>query len=232
MNNSDFLSVAKASFTKYLETGARSNEKLKIFHGAISKDLCDRLNDPFNYHVHSLGFGHGTEKAIRGRYINKWVDITVANGRDESIAGIAVKYVMSNYQQNSNNYFENMLGETANIRCSNIPYFQMFIIPEFIPYFDNSKQITKWEHFDYHNIEKYILLSKDNTDTFLHTPNKTLIAILNFKSSVHGEIKTLWEYKNFYLNSPFEVVFSEAEYTFTHFREMLFTMIMTFLWTK
>lgn len=215
MNNSGFLNVAKASFKKYLETGARSNEKLKIFHGAISEDLYNRLNDPFSYHVYSLGFGHGTEKAIQGRYINKWVDITVTNNSGEPIAGIAVKYVMSNYQQNSNNYFENMLGETANIRCSNIPYFQMFIIPEYIPYFDNSKQITKWEHFDIHNIEKYIQLSKDNVDSFLHTPNKTLVAILDFNPSGRGKLRTLSEYRNYYLNNHFEALYSEAEYSFS-----------------
>jgi hypothetical protein len=46
---------------------------------------------------------------------------------------------MQNYSQNSNNYFENMLGETANIRSSNIPYFQIFIIPDEIPYYKKEK---------------------------------------------------------------------------------------------
>ena len=215
MNNYDFLKVAKASFKKYLETGARSNEKLKIFHGSISKDLYNRLNDPFNYHVYSLGFGHGIEKTIQGRYINKWVDITVTNSEDEPIAGIAVKYVMSNYQQNSNNYFENMLGETANIRCSNIPYFQMFIIPEYMPYFDKDGQIAKWEHFEIHNIGKYIQLSEDNADLFLHTPNKTLVVILNFSPSGRGKMRTLSEYRYFYLNNHFDAFYSNAEYHFS-----------------
>ena len=62
-----------------------------------------------------------------GRYINKNVDIVIY--KRTVIAGIGVKFVMQNYSQNSNNYFENMLGETANIRSKNIPYFQIFVIP-------------------------------------------------------------------------------------------------------
>lgn len=49
-------------------------------------------------------------------------------------AGIGVKFVMQNYFQNSNNYFENILGETAHIRSKRIPYFQIFIIPDILPH--------------------------------------------------------------------------------------------------
>ena len=132
MNNFQFLTVLKKSFIAYLQTGARSNKKLEILHGAISRDLCERINDE-KYSISSLGYGIGKERKIIGRYVDKKVDITVCEN-NIPIAGIAVKYVMSNYSQNSNNYFENMLGETANIRSARIPYFQIFIIPDRIPY--------------------------------------------------------------------------------------------------
>lgn len=45
MNNSQFLIILKDSFITYLNTGARSNKKLHVLHGAISKDLQERLND-------------------------------------------------------------------------------------------------------------------------------------------------------------------------------------------
>lgn len=67
-------------------------------------------------------FFNGKEMKLDGRYIDKVVDITILKN-SKPIAGIGVKFVMQNYSQNSNNYFENMLGETANIRCANIPYF-------------------------------------------------------------------------------------------------------------
>ena len=127
MDNQEFLTVVGNSFKKFLETGSRSNEKLKILHGAIAKDLKERLGA--GYYVQSLGIGNGKEMKLDGRYIDKVVDITILKN-SKPIAGIGVKFVMQNYSQNSNNYFENMLGETANIRCANIPYFQIFIIPD------------------------------------------------------------------------------------------------------
>ena len=103
MNNTEFLEQITASFKKFLCTGSRSNEKLKILHGAIASDLYERLGKRFT--VHSLGIGDGKEDKIQGRYINKAVDITISD-RKKAIAGIGVKFVMQNYSQNSNNYFE------------------------------------------------------------------------------------------------------------------------------
>lgn len=157
MTNKEFLEVLKKAFIKYLITGARSNEKLKLLHSSISKDINERLNDT-RYSIYSLGYKLGKEKEINGRYLSKKVDITITEN-DKPIAGIAVKYVMSNYSQNSNNYFENMLGETANIRSNNIPYFQIFIIFDNLPYFKkmviypNMKQLL---NTTYLNILNYL----------------------------------------------------------------------------
>ena len=176
MDNHEFLSVVGDSFKKFLETGSRSNEKLKILHGAIAKDLQKRLGN--EYWVQSLGVGDGKEMKIDGRYIDKAVDITILK-KDKPIAGIGVKFVMQNYSQNSNNYFENMLGETANIRCANIPYFQIFIIPDKLPYYKNDGTFQKWEEFSSHNSAKYLTLSKDDIQTSIHTPTKTLLFVIH-----------------------------------------------------
>ena len=166
MNNEQFLKVLEKSFSVYLQTNSRSNQKLKALHGAISEDLLHRLDE--GYSVSSLGYGDGKEKSITGRYMSKVVDIAVFDGL-LPIAGIAVKYVMSNYSQNSNNYFENMLGETANIRAVRIPYYQILVIPDCLPYFDKNGKIKKWDHISANNLSKYAALSKDNVDIFPHT---------------------------------------------------------------
>lgn len=212
MYNADFLNVIKASFLKYLQTGSRSNEKLRILHGAISQDLSQRLNDDC-YRIASLGFGVGREREISGRYMNKRVDIVVADS-EMPIAGIAVKFIMSNYKQNSNNYFENMLGETANIRCGNCPYFQIVIIPERIPYYDSNKQITHWETVDEHNLQKYINLSNDNEEFYLHTPNKTLLCVVKFSFKRDSDISSFQELSSYFLNNPFTVSFSAKRFQF------------------
>ena len=211
MDNSTFLQVLKESFVMYLKTGARSNEKLKVLHGAIAKDIFNRLGDK-KYSIASLGFENGKEVKIKGRYIDKAVDITVCYDK-EPIAGFAVKYVMSNYSQNSNNYFENMLGETANIRTANIPYFQMFIIPDKIPYFDDKNEISKWERISQHNIQKYVHLSNDNTDSYFHTPNKTLVFIIHINNN-NDSIKTKKEYFDYYLGNEFDIELSKLDFEF------------------
>ena len=212
MNNSEFFNVLKRSFEKYLETGARSNKKLEILHGAISRDLYEKLKDKNDtndhYSVASLGFGK--EGKIAGRYIDKFVDITIYKNH-EPIAGVAVKFVMGNYKQNSNNYFENMLGETVNIRCGNIPYFQIFIVPDSLPYFNKSGSITGWEQINAHDLKKYVALSKDNIDTYLHTPNKTLVSIISISpSAATNKI----EYIEYYQNNHFSITASPKHFDF------------------
>ncbi len=209
MDNQEFLNVVGNSFKKFLETGSRSNEKLKILHGAIANDLKKRLGS--SYSIQSLGIGNGKEMKIEGRYIDKAVDITILK-KTKPIAGIGVKFVMQNYSQNSNNYFENMLGETANIRCANIPYFQIFIIPDKIPYYKNDGTFQKWEEFTEHNSAKYLTLSNDDIQTSIHTPTKTLLFVIHLPE-IEGEIRNKNEYASEYSeNENFRICESQTQY--------------------
>ncbi|MBR6597366.1 MAG: hypothetical protein IKK68_05385 [Paludibacteraceae bacterium] len=212
MDNHEFLSVVGDSFKKFLETGSRSNEKLKILHGAIAKDLQKRLGN--EYWVQSLGVGDGKEMKIDGRYIDKAVDITILK-KDKPIAGIGVKFVMQNYSQNSNNYFENMLGETANIRCANIPYFQIFIIPDKLPYYKNDGTFQKWEEFSSHNSAKYLTLSKDDIQTSIHTPTKTLLFVIHLPE-IEKDVKDKKEYVTYYSNVD-DMCVRESQFQYGNF---------------
>lgn len=195
LNNADFLHVISDSFGAFLYKGtSRSTDKLKPLHGAIARDIAQRLGD--GYDVWSQGFLHDKEADMQGRYVNKKVDITIKQG-GKPVAGIAVKFVMQNYSQNSNNYFENMLGETANIRCNHCPYFQVFIILDRLPYYKKDKTISKWETFSDHNISKYVRLSQDDIDVYFHTPNKTLIYVVHLPDPTQ-EIRTQGEYMAYY----------------------------------
>jgi len=197
MNNNQFLQTIKKSFIKFLETHPRSNKKLIILHGAIADDIKNRLGR--EYEVKSLGTGNGKEGETDGRYMGKTVDILISKNKND-IAGVGIKFVMNNYSQNSNNYFENMLGETANIRTNNKEYFQILILPEEMPYYNKKGEIKKWEKITDHNIDKYIVLSKDDTGRYLHTPVKTLLFIIKFPKCDHALITTKKEYKEHYLN--------------------------------
>ena len=177
MNNEQFLEVIRQSFKTYLDVGtSRSTAKLKALHGHIATDLVERLGE--GYTVRSQGYGDDKEGQITGRYYPKNVDIAVCYG-GRPIAGFAIKFVMRNYSQNSNNYFENMLGETANLRSNAIPYFQIFIIFDKVPYYKKGGQFSKYDCISEHNLDKYIKLSADNPNEFFHTPDKTLVVLLH-----------------------------------------------------
>ncbi len=195
----DFLTAVSESFKEFIQSGtSRSTRKLKPLHGFIAQDIAKRLGP--EYKVISQGWGDDREADIQGRYIDKKVDIAVMLG-DKYVCGIGVKFVMQNYSQNSNNYFENMLGETANIRTGNCPYFQVFVILSRLPYYNRNKEITKWETFSEHNAGKYRVLSNDNPDVFFHTPNKTLIYVVDIPEN--DSLQTLSEYRAYYTkNAP------------------------------
>lgn len=210
LTNEEFLRVISNSFCCFLQKGtSTSTDKLKPLHGAIARDLHSKLGA--DYEIFSQGYGAGKETKIQGRYTEKRVDITIKKG-NKAVAGIAVKFVMQNYSQNSNNYFENMLGETANIRANKCPYFQIFIIWDRLPYYkkDSEKSIHTWETFTEHNAKKYFVLSKDNVDLFFHTPNKTLIYVVHIPDN--PQLTTQSQYMDYYRDLDFSVTLSEDQF--------------------
>ncbi len=212
MTNSEFLNCIARSFKKFLETGSRSNQKLKILHGEIASDISNRLGDEYN--VKSLGFEVGKEGKIQGRYINKNVDISISKNNIE-IAGVGVKFVMQNYSQNSNNYFENMLGETANIRSNNIPYFQVFILPDEIPYYKKEGgRIKNWETFSHLNAHKYKVLSEDLVEMSIHTPTKTLLYVIKLPTiNNKSVIASRTDYNDYYLSyQDFDILVTDTNF--------------------
>lgn len=176
MTNDEFICAIERSFMEFIYSGtSRSSRKLGPLHGAIAQDMQTRLGT--GYSIHAQGFGDNKERLINGRYIDKKVDITICSD-EHPVCGIAVKFVMQNYAQNANNYFENMLGETANIRAMRCPYFQVLVILDKLPYYDRNKTIKHWETFGENHCHKYVVLSSDNPDCFYHTPSKTLLYLV------------------------------------------------------
>ena len=217
-SNQQFLDIILTSFKEFINRGtSRSTAKLKPLHGAIANDIAQLLGG--NYKVWSQGYGNDKEKSIDGRYINKKVDITIEDSRtSKPVAGIGVKFVMQNYSQNSNNYFENMLGETANIRTANCPYIQIFIILDKLPYYENSGTLKKWEVFSDHNMSKYSKLSADDICQFLHTPNKTLIYVVHIDPDIPDNTDKKDGYMSFYKDNIENLQISNSPH---HYRDIV-----------
>jgi hypothetical protein len=174
----ELIKALEASFKAYKEYGARSTAKLKPLH----KYLADTLASIWGktYSVHFLG-EENKEMTIEGKYYPKDIDITIAkNGQPVFCLGI--KFVTSNYKQNANNYFENMMGETANIQAiGNLPYAQLLILRLETPYYlKNETEIpSKIEIINDEDIAKYLKLIFDNPQA--HRPDYLGIQLVDIE---------------------------------------------------
>lgn len=97
------------------------------------------LGDEYEYYA--LGESKGKydkEYEVQGLLYLKKVDVAVL--RKEKVVGVvSFKFVASNYQQNSNNYFENLIGECFNIQSNHIPFCHVFVTRSKIPYYTDDK---------------------------------------------------------------------------------------------
>ena len=109
----DFIEAVEQSFKIYKLHGARSTAKLKPIHKFIAETLAKIFGK--DYELHFID-DENKEMTVAGKYYPKDIDITISKNK-EPIFCLGIKFVTSNYKQNANNYFENMLGETANIQA-------------------------------------------------------------------------------------------------------------------
>lgn len=176
-----FLEAITLAFRAYRRYGARSNKKLLPIHTWLSNEI--NKNTKRRYLIRSLG--NGGEYEIDGKYYPKRVDIAVFK-HDSPIATVSFRFVTSNYAQNSNNYFENLLGESANIRRMNIGFAHFLVLRAHTPYYKKTiskrkPKKKKPEKLSNHHIEKYIKLFKDLD--FPHKPEVLGIEIIDFKEN-------------------------------------------------
>jgi hypothetical protein len=173
----ELIEALEASFKAYKDFVARSNAKLKPIHKFFADTLASIWGRA--YTIHFLGKDN-KEKKIEGKYYPKYIDITVAqNGQPCFCMGI--KFVISNYKQNTNNYIENMMGETANIQADgNLPYAQILILRRETPYYlkNKTEKPSKIEIKKKKNIIKYLNLIFDNPQA-AHRPKHLGIQIID-----------------------------------------------------
>jgi len=187
------IQALEASFKAYKDYGARSTAKLKPLH----KFLADTLSSIWGkeYSIHFLG-EENKEMTIEGKYYPKDIDITVAqNGKPVFCLGI--KFVTSNYKQNANNYFENMMGETANIQAiGNLPYAQLLILRLETPYYlkNETETPSKIETINDKDIAKYLKLIFDNPQA--HRPDYLGIQLIDIDEET-GKVSLSYIDKSF-----------------------------------
>jgi hypothetical protein len=205
-NHLDFIESVKKSFENYNQFGKRSSKKVSPIHNYLADVLCSIYGSEYEVYCSD----RNKEFKATGKYYNKNIDITVVKDNN-SVFCLGVKFITSNFKQNANNYFESMLGETANIQTNNIPYAHIIVFRKETPYYDKYGNVKKIEIIDHKDMSKYIKLMFDTQHQ--HKPfglGITLIDINNdliCESEFEGLIKTkftnerlfrdIYEYKQF-----------------------------------
>ncbi len=175
-----FLNAIEDSFYAYNKYGARSNKKLIPIHSWFANEIISGLGDYYT----AMSLGSGKEYKIEGKYYPKKLDITIFSNQ-KPVVTLSFKFVTSNYAQNSNNYFENLLGETANIRRIGVGFVHFLVLRGNTPYYDKAARnkrgkLKKIEILSEQLIKKYIKLFKDID--LPHKPDVLGIAIIDFRA--------------------------------------------------
>lgn len=175
-NESYFLEAIENSFQAYKEKGTRSTAKLKPVHKFVAETLAQIFGKDFDLHYIA---DDNKELTVEGKYYPKDIDITVTE-KDNPVFCLGIKFITSNYKQNANNYFENMMGETANIQAiGNLPYAQLLILRHKTPYYlkNETETPSKIEIINDKDISKYLKLMFDTPQA--HRPDYLGIQLID-----------------------------------------------------
>ena len=172
--NQRFLTAMQQSYRMVQTYGTRSNQKIKVLHGWVQDELRRELGSNYTLTGQSLTSKH--EENVDGMYYEKKVDVLVSRDGQE-LGVVSIKFVISNYWQNSINYFEQQIGETANLRRRNIVYGNLFCVTNPIPYKNRDGVITRNERVRDHDIQRYASLRSDHEH--IHAPDEMAIGVVN-----------------------------------------------------
>lgn len=169
-----FLDAMQRSYQKVLDHGPRSKEKTKVLHGWVQDEMRRELGDEYEFTGQTPDTTR--EAKVSGMYYDKDVDVLIARDGQE-LGVISIKFVISNYWQNSVNYIEQQIGETANLRRRNIVYGNLFCVTNPIPYKNRRGEITRLERLRDHDVRRYAKLRSDYEHA--HAPDEMAIGIVD-----------------------------------------------------
>ncbi len=188
-----FENILKQSFIESVDTpdSTRSNKRLELIHGFFAKEIEKEIikleEEGFieerSLNVISKGLGSGGEFTFKGPLFNKDTDISIINKKGEIIMAFLVKFVFSNYSQNQNNYFEQMVGESLNLSLGKVNSFNIFVIRDNTPYFTKKKEsISRVEKIN-HKIKKH----NNFTNGDIHLTDGLFYCTVDFNDKIVNE---------------------------------------------
>jgi hypothetical protein len=162
----EIMNMAKQVMYDYYLHGSRSSKKVDFIHFFICCLIKQKVKQiaPDLYPLMSFMSQPTKEARVKGLLYDKDVDICVRYKR-KNIGIVSVKFITSNYNQNSNNYFESLLGECINLKSVNgnsrVFWFSLFTFKD-IPYYNKSNEIISYEQFNASKVGKYKILFEES----------------------------------------------------------------------
>ncbi len=179
--NKNFIKYAiDKSLHQTFKYGRRSPHRVKYIHYWIRNYVQNRLGNRYRcYSYNPLSVKDDREIKVAGKFYSKNSDITICDDEEKILGVISVKFILSNYKQNSNNYFESMIGECYNLKANGIKYGHILICPLNIPYYDIKSNLKKIETLKSDDIRKYAEL---NSSDIVNRPDMLSFSILDVKT--------------------------------------------------
>jgi len=158
----DFEKAILIGFIKSKINGATSSAKVNEIHGLIANQL-DFLGN-YKDKIYAAGYPteynpKGQEKTVLAYPKTKKVDITVE--KNNVITSVnSVKFPCSNYNQNSYNYLDSLIGESKRLKDydSNRIISHVLVVRSKMPYFKNGGCIKNIELITHETVKDYELL--------------------------------------------------------------------------
>ena len=149
--------IVKETYAIYKITAPTSNKKLKKAHALIKADLSI---DGFEIYCLNEGVTSGEKTIYPFDGYSKKIDFSCYKD-DKLIYVGGTKFIFRNYKQNSNNYFENELGQAYIITQfgKKIPYFTLTVIIDEIPYYKKNGEVKNIEKITTDDFKKYEVFS-------------------------------------------------------------------------
>ena len=111
------------------------------------------------------------EVKLKGLFNDKNVDLY----SDYIKTAYEVKLIVCNYKQNSNNYFENMIGATINLKQNGYRVVQLVFIPKYLPHFNKEGILKSIEYISDRDIQKYEKLMRKRN----YCPDNLLLCVFD-----------------------------------------------------
>lgn len=165
-----FYDALEDTYAAFETHGARSSKKLIALHGWFH----DAIQTEYpNYVVMSMREG-SKEAKVPGSYYPKNVDVAVFQSENEFEARqplliLSIKFAINNFRQNSNNYFEGLLGETSNLQSNGVPVTYFSVVRDEYRWKRKDGSTKQLEYVNDHDLMKYIQLFDADPQT-LHRP--------------------------------------------------------------